>query len=118
MNPKIHIIAFCCVLAIAAGQVLFKRLAILFSVSKTIWSLEFIVIGLVAAMIYIGATIGWIWLLQFVQLSRVYPYFALSFVIVPLASAVLFGDTLNLQYSVGVALIVAGVVLIQNISDV
>jgi uncharacterized membrane protein len=56
--------------------------------------------------------------LQFVQLSRVYPYFALSFVIVPLASAVLYGDTLNLQYALGVSLIVAGVVLIQSIGDV
>ena len=118
MNPKIHIIALCCVLAIAAGQVLFKKLAMLFSLSRTIWSLEFIGIGLAAGLIYIGATVGWIWLLQFVQLSRVYPYFALSFVLVPLASAVLYGDTLNLQYALGVSLIVAGVVLIQSIGDV
>ena len=118
MNPKIHIIAFGCVIAIAAGQVLFKKLAILFSLTKTIWSLEFIGIGLAAALIYIGATMGWIWLLQFVQLSRVYPYFALSFVIVPLASAVMYGDTLSLQYALGVLLIVAGVVLIQNVSEV
>jgi drug/metabolite transporter (DMT)-like permease len=118
MNPKIHLIALCCVLAIAAGQVLFKKLAMLFNLTRTIWSLEFIGIGLAATLIYIGATVGWIWLLQFVQLSRVYPYFALSFVIVPLASAVLYGDTLNLQYALGVSLIVAGVVLIQSIGDV
>ncbi len=118
MNLRIHLVAISCVLAIATGQVLFKKLAIIYSFTKTVLTLQFIGVGLVAALIYIGATIGWVWLLQFVQLSRVYPYVALSFVVVPLASVVMFGDKLNLQYAIGVILIIAGVILIQNISDV
>jgi multidrug transporter EmrE-like cation transporter len=39
---------------------------------------------------------------------------ALSFVLVPLASARLFGDALSLPYFGGVVLIVAGVVLITR----
>ena len=115
MNSTTHFVAISCVLAIAIGQVFFKKLAILFSITKTVWSLQFVGIGMVAILIYFAATIGWIWLLQYEPLSRVYPYFALSFVIVPVASALLFGDVLNLQYFVGVVLIVAGMLLIQNV---
>ena len=115
MTSTTHFVAISCVLAIALGQVLFKKLAILFSLTKTVWSLPFVGIGMAAILIYLGASIGWIWLLQYEPLSRVYPYLALSFVIVPVASAFVFGDVLNLQYFVGVVLIVAGMLLIQNI---
>lgn len=115
MNPTTHFVAISCVLAIAMGQVLFKKLAMLFSMTKTVWSLQFVGIGMVAIVIYLGASIGWIWLLQYQPLSRVYPYLALSFVIVPIASAFFFGDILNLQYFAGVVLIVAGMMLIQNV---
>lgn len=115
MTSTTHFVAISCVLAIAIGQVLFKKLAILFSITKTVWSLQFVGIGMAAILIYLGASIGWIWLLQYEPLSRVYPYLALSFVIVPVASVWVFGDTLNLQYFVGVVLIVAGMLLIQNI---
>ena len=51
MNSTTHFVAISCVLAIALGQVLFKKLAILFSLSKMVWSPQFVAIGMAAILI-------------------------------------------------------------------
>jgi drug/metabolite transporter (DMT)-like permease len=111
MLPRFHFAALACVAAIACGQVLFKMVAVATREHQTPFHTEVIALFLLAMAIYISATVGWIWVLQFVSLSRAYPYFALSFVLVPLASFFLFGEELTLQYSAGVALIVGGVLM-------
>jgi drug/metabolite transporter (DMT)-like permease len=56
-------------------------------------------------------TIAWIWVLQKAELGKVYPLMALAFVIVPLGSHLVFGERFQTQYFVGVALIMAGIIV-------
>ena len=58
------------------------------------------------------ATIGWVLVLRQAPLNRVYPFMALAFVLVPLGSRLFLGEALAPQYWIGVALLVAGLVLI------
>jgi drug/metabolite transporter (DMT)-like permease len=64
-----------------------------------------------AGILYVVATFLWLFILQHVPLSRAYVFAALGFVIVPIASSVLFGDSLSPRFFIGTALIVAGVYL-------
>ena len=50
--------------------------------------------------------------LQQVPLSRAYAFTALSFVIVPVASIVLFGEPATARLGFGLVLVIAGLVLI------
>lgn len=106
-----HAVALVCVLAVTTGQVLFKLTANALAAAGTPWDARVLGIGLIAGTIYAAATLGWIAVLQTVALSRVYPYMALSFVLVPLADAVIFGEPLTAARLAGGALILAGVVV-------
>jgi len=98
--------------AIAAGQILFKRAAMqitpgvggswLLEVARlpTMW---------VAVALYAGATLLWVRILTNVPLSRAYPFVALAFVLVPAAGYLLFNEPITLRYALGAALIIIGV---------
>lgn len=99
---------------LATGQILFKYAA---QSSPRIDSVGG-VFGLLlnpylwaAGVLYGGATILWVMILQHVPLSRAYVFAALGFAIVPLASAALFGDSLSTRFMIGALLIVVGVYL-------
>jgi len=67
---------------------------------------------LFAAICLYGITSGvWVWVLQKVELGRIYPLMALAFVFVPLGSNLFLGESFNRQYGIGVIFIVLGVVL-------
>jgi multidrug transporter EmrE-like cation transporter len=111
---RILLICFACLMSM--GQLLFKYGADTGSrTSKpaglvTMMLQPSILTGLV---IYALATILWIRLLQSLPLSAAYPYASLAFVIVPVCSVALFGETISLQYMMGIMLIIAGVVVIS-----
>jgi drug/metabolite transporter (DMT)-like permease len=65
-----------------------------------------------ALVVYGGATLLWIVLLQRVPLSRAYPFAALGFVLVPAASVWIFGERITLLYVIGSALVVLGILTI------
>ena len=104
----------CFPVAMAAGQILFKRAAMqvtqgpgsswLFEVvrSPKMW---------VAVALYAAATLLWIRILTTVPLSRAYPFAALAFVLVPAAAYLFFQEPITLRYAVGTALIVLGVAI-------
>jgi drug/metabolite transporter (DMT)-like permease len=69
---------------------------------------------LLALLIYGACTIVWIALLQRVELSKAYPFFALSFVLVPLLSRLFFGEPLALWFVPGALLILLGIVLVTR----
>lgn len=103
-----------CVLALAVGQLLFKLSArnlapgeqalALLGLSREPWFL-------LSLVLYALATLLWVWLLRKVPLVAGYPFFALSFVVVPLLSSVFLGEQVNLAYWIGVLFIVAGIVI-------
>lgn len=105
------LLALSCVLAISAGQVLFKMVG-----NQTRHGLglrAFILLG-VAGLLYVGATLVWIYVLRFNPLIRVYPYMALSFVIVPIASCLVFGESVSVRYIMGSAIMICGLVVLTS----
>ena len=71
------------------------------------------VLGLAGAALalYGFSTLAWIWALQYVEISKVYPYFALAFIIVPGAGYLVFGEVISVQYIIGIVMITGGVIL-------
>jgi drug/metabolite transporter (DMT)-like permease len=106
------ILVLVCVLAISTGQLLFKQVGLAIEASRSWFGKDVLLYAASAFALYAAATVLWIHLLRFVALSRAYPFMAITFVIVPLASAWLFGDRLSAPYFVGVLLIGAGIVVI------
>ena len=105
------LVALLCVVGIAAGQVLFKFGADeLNAAGGKLVSTGGLVLAAALAL-YGVATVAWIWVLQRSELGKTYPLMALAFVLVPLASHVVFGESFSWRYAVGCALLVAGVVL-------
>lgn len=101
-----------CALTIVAGQMLFKlsamRLRASEGASELVTLLTFPVFWLAIA-VYGAATIVWIVLLQYVPISRAYPFLALGFAVVPLLAAAFFGEALSARVLLGSGLIIAGI---------
>jgi uncharacterized membrane protein len=68
-----------------------------------------VLLGLLSALI---AALCWMAALTKFELSRVYPFTSLSFVLVLILGAVLFGESIAISKVVGIALVLAGVVVI------
>jgi drug/metabolite transporter (DMT)-like permease len=101
------------VLGMSIGQILFKLSGRWLAESPTVIRgllSPYLLLGLV---LYGAITIVWIWQLSFVDLSRAYPVMAMSFVVVPILSALLFGDVLGVYYWLGIGFIIAGVLIVQ-----
>lgn len=104
-------VAILCVIGLAVGQILFKVSATALTESGSFFSIK-PATTLFAAMCLYGATsVAWVWVLQKIELGRVYPLMALAFVLVPLGSHLIFGERFQPQYFVGVAMIMAGIII-------
>ena len=97
---------------IAAGQVLFKGAAQALGTAGTLHNARVLGLTAVALVIYGAATVLWIVLLRDSALSRLYPYMALSFVLVAVAGRLIYAEPLAPAHLFGLGLIVAGIVLI------
>ena len=97
------------------GQLLFRMTAV-GAPSLATWNgLSTLIMNplfLLALFIYGAATLLWVGVLQQVPLSRAYAFTALSFVIVPVAAIVLFGEPASARLGIGVVLVIAGLALI------
>lgn len=98
------------VLALSAGQVLFKLAAdqLEFSASGLLPSLLSSKL-LLALTIYAGATAMWLVVLKQLPLRIAYPFAGLAFVFVPLLAHYILGEQLHWGTFVGAALICIGV---------
>jgi len=106
-----YIAVLACVCGIATGQILFKLTASSLAGLDQPWKIIFSPTLITALAIYGIATIAWIWQLREIPLSQAYPFMALSFVLVPLASLLFLGETVSLRYWIGTACIVGGIIL-------
>jgi len=105
-------VAFAVLLAI--GQILFKNAALSMPVVRNFSDVPVLlqVPSLwLALILYGGATLLWIYLLQTIPLSRAYPFAALGFVLVPAAGVLLFGEKISVSYLIGAAFIISGVLI-------
>ena len=111
-------LALLCVVLIAIGQMLFKAIGLASLTQGAMIEPRAITLVIAAGTLYVVATVAWVWLLRSAPLSRAYPYMALSFVLVPLMSAFLYREALSVQYGIGIALVVAGIVVASlGVSD-
>ncbi len=105
----IYFIALLCVVGIATGQILFKLSAASLHESGSWFDPKTMITLFCAFALYGITTIAWVWVLQKVELGRVYPLMALAFVLVPIGSHLVFGERFQPQYFVGVAMIMVGI---------
>lgn len=106
-----YFVAIVCVIGIAAGQILFKLSAASLQKTGSFFHPSTALTLFTALALYGVTTIAWIWVLQKVELGRVYPLMAAAFVLVPLGSHFVFGERFQPQYFIGVAMIIAGIVV-------
>ena len=106
-----YLVAIVCVIGIAAGQILFKLSAASLQRSGSLFDPSTAITLFSAFALYGITTIAWVWVLQKADLGRVYPLMALAFVLVPLGSYVIFNERFHPQYFVGVAMIIAGIII-------
>jgi drug/metabolite transporter (DMT)-like permease len=99
------------VAGISAGQILFKFAAQTLPPRPQVWDIAFNFYTIAAIILYGAFTFLWIYLLKGGDLNKTYPVMSLSFVLVPLASWMVFGETLGRVNVLGLLLIVVGVIL-------
>ena len=103
----------CFPVAIAAGQILFKRAAAQVTGESGLWIFELARLPAMwlALALYAASTLLWVKILMTVPLSRAYPVVALAFVLVPAAGYLFFNEPVNGRLAAGTALIIAGVIV-------
>lgn len=106
-----YLVAVLCVVALSFGQILFKLSSSYLAASGSFFSTKFLLTILAAMLLYVAASLAWIWVLQRVELGRIYPLMALAFVLVPLGSYFFLGERFHGQYYIGVGMIIIGIVL-------
>lgn len=109
-----YILVFVCVLALAAGQLIFKYVGSRVSSLAPAELLSQPDVALIfgaGVALYGVTTILWVLALRDLPLSRAYLFVALAFVIVPVGAWLVLGEKLTLNYFIGVALIVSGIVI-------
>lgn len=105
----IYAAAILCVIGLAVGQILFKVSATALSETGTFFAIQPAALLLAAMCLYGCTSVAWVWVLQKVELARVYPLTALGFVLVPIGSHLVFGERFQPQYFIGVTMIMVGI---------
>ncbi len=107
MSTTAIFLAAVTVVGMVIGQVLFKLAAGRGSVEQILMS----PVLWAAVCLYGAVTFAWVLLLREMDLARAYPLVAATYILVPLASAVMFGEKLTLFYAAGVGLIISGIII-------
>lgn len=108
------IIALLCVIGIATGQILFKKSAQGFHATGNLYDIPSLSILFMALCLYAVTTLGWVWVLQKSDLNRIYPFMAVSFILVPIASHFILHENFTRQYFLGIVFIIIGILITLN----
>jgi drug/metabolite transporter (DMT)-like permease len=103
-------------LLLAVGQFLFKRSALAIAgqhITGSLATLAALPSFYAAVLLYGGSTVLWVWILTRVPLGLAYPFVAVAMIIVPAMGWYFFGERLNVAYWLGVAVIIAGMLVMQ-----
>lgn len=98
-----------CVAGIAGGQILFRQTALRIEADRPLQTLVMNPWFWSAMVVYGLATLLWIHVLRTAPLNRVYPFFALAFVVVPIVEHLVWAQPLRWQSWVGGLIIALGV---------
>lgn len=114
MTFFLYLGALCCVIGLSIGQILFKYAAKSLSIGGSIFQLKTLTLLFFAFLIYGITSVGWVYILQKIDLGKVYPLMALAFIFVPLGSMLFFGESFTVRYLIGVTLIIFGILIAIN----
>ena len=101
-----------CVAGIAAGQILFKLTANAMNAAQTVFALKPLIYFSGTVALYGITSIGWVLILRNADLGKIYPFMALAFVLVPIASHFLFNEQFSRGFYLGTALLISGLIVI------
>jgi drug/metabolite transporter (DMT)-like permease len=105
-------------LGLSGGQLLFKLAAARFAGTAPVEERAISVVlswsFLSALVLYFALSLLWVWILSFTPLSRAYPFVALAFAITPVLGGLLFAEQLSVRLVAGIAVILAGLVLVAG----
>ena len=110
----IEFVVIICTLGIALGQILFKLSANAARQADSFFATSALLWLIFALAVYGVATLVWVWVLQKADLGRVYPFMAVSFILVPLLSYFVFGERFSNYYFLGLGLVVVGLIVIAR----
>lgn len=111
------------VLAIVLGQMLVKKgmtvagpspsslNELIFYLIKNMVLNPYIVVGLFVSVI---STLSWMYVLSKAELSFAYPFTSVTFPLVLLLSALVFGESISLQRWIGIILLVVGLIFVSK----
>jgi drug/metabolite transporter (DMT)-like permease len=98
------------IIALSAGQILFKMAATGFEVSTAGFLGSVLNVKLISALVvYFFATIMWLLVLRVTPLRVAYPFAALAFFVVPILAHFLLGESISWNTFAGAGLIAIGV---------
>jgi len=98
------------VIALSAGQVLFKLAADALTFDNGVTLATLIQPRLLIALtVYASATILWLWVLRITPLRLAYPFVGLAFIFVPLLAYFLLDESIDANTFLGGGLILAGI---------
>jgi drug/metabolite transporter (DMT)-like permease len=99
---------------VSIGQAMFKYVGINLAGGQPVVSFKVLGVAVLSFVISGCGSLVYIGLLRTMSLSAAYPFMALSFVMVPALSVLLYGDRLNPAYFFGLAFIIIGIVIITT----
>ena len=114
MSTRWLLLTLLCVVLIATGQMLFKVAAAQWRIEGLSWTTArgFLSPPMVAALFLYGlTTILWVFILRSVPLSSAFPFYALVFILVPVAAHYLLGEPWSWNTLAGGAIIMVGVIV-------
>lgn len=98
------------IVALSVGQILFKKASVALTFSSKNILYSFINSNLIIALVvYVVATLMWLFVLKTTPLRIAYPFVALAFFIVPIMAYYFLGEKLNLNTFIGASFIALGV---------
>lgn len=118
----VETLAILCTLLMATGQISIKTgltniggfsgegTTVISQILKAIGN-PFILFGV---LLYLVASITWIWVLSLRPLSYIYPFLALTYVFALIGSKFLLHEDVNMLRWIGVAVIAAGIFLVSR----
>lgn len=116
LSPAVWIGLVLTPLTIAGGQILFKISSGRMGDANIAGFVRLATdpVFIIAVTIYALATFMWVFVLRSVPLSFAYSFMALTFVIVPVLSALLLGEVLTIRNFLGAGLIIGGLMVVTT----
>lgn len=111
MNLSNVFICIGCAFAVASGQVLMKVASLSWNEMGGLFNVRTLSWLVTAFAVYGLSSLVWIYVLRHIPLSQAYPFLSITFLLVPIASAVFFSEKFDWVNVASAVLIVAGVSL-------